>query len=217
MTDPNQFPTDPLERREGVAPASPIPGPQQEIPSQAASGKQFAPLMEQPDTSTPAVGKPTPMELAKGGTLAAQEISPQVLQEQIDRLQKKTEALRTQLTQERLEELSPGQYKLFNKKIAKFHESIKGASKEVGLLYEPPKESEARKDIKTFLSWVTKGQSQLENIAASLSKGKQGEISVADMLRAQAQLTAAERAINFASAVVGQITRAIGQVMQQAV
>jgi hypothetical protein len=207
--------TEPIPGKSDIT--GPKIGPQerQEIPDQAPSGKEFGALMEQGEgIVSPESGEQvSPMEL--GQVAQPQEVTPQTLQEGIQRIGDKTQTLQSIITPERFDELSPGQKSLLHMKLTQFSEHVKGLADQTGVPYqgEVPKGS-AMQGLKTYIGWLTNGQATIQNVADQIGSSKPGSLSVADMLRAQAKLVAAERAINFASAVAGKGTDFIKQMMQ---
>ncbi len=191
------------------------PQQQQQLPDQAPSGKDFGSLMEKGEGIVTPEGaeQVSPMELAQTGQ--QQEVTPQTLQEGLRRVGDKTAALQGIITPERFDELSNGQKSLLHTKLTQFSEHMKGLADQTGVAYqgEAPKGS-AMSAAKTYIGWLTNGQATIENVAKQIGSAKPGALSVADMLRAQAKLVAAERAINFASAVAGKGTDFIKQMMQ---
>lgn len=195
----------------------PTLGPQerQQLPDQAPSGKEFGPLMEKGEgiVSPESGNQISPMELGQTGQ--QQEVTPQTLQEGLQRVGEKSEALQGIITPSRYDELSTGQKSLLHTKLTQFSEHMKGLADQTGVAYqgEVPKGS-AMQAAKTYIGWLTNGQATIQNVANQIGSAKPGSLSVADMLRAQAKLVAAERAINFASAVAGKGTDFIKQMMQ---
>ena len=106
--------TEPVPAKDDIE--GPKIGPQgrQEIPDQAPSGKEFGPLMEQGEgIVSPESGEQvSPMEL--GQVAQPQEVTPQTLQEGMQRIGDKTGAPQSIITPERLDELSPGQKSLLH-------------------------------------------------------------------------------------------------------
>ncbi len=188
-------------------------GPQQqpEIPEQGASGKDFAASMDTGAEAAKGATAPSPAEI----TGAGREVTPQTLENGMNVVAKKAGAVEEQLTPERFNEMTSAQKTLLDTKLNQFTQHVKGLSEQVGASYDsPPEPSKGAKMLEGFIGLLTHGQHQLQTVAQHMGKKSGGQISVADMLRAQAKLVAADRAINFASAVAGKATDFIKQIMQ---
>ena len=207
--------TGPVPEKPDISGAEIPPQGRQEIPDQAPSGKEFGPLMEKGEGIVTPEGteQVSPMELAQQGQ--QQEVTQQTLVEGLQRTNEKAATLLAIVTPERFDELSNGQKSLLHTKLTQFSEHVKGLADQTGVPYEGevPKGS-AMQAVKTYIGWLTNGQATIQNVAEQIGSAKPGSLSVADMLRAQAKLVAAERAINFASAVAGRGTDFIKQMMQ---
>ena len=211
MTDPNESLTDPLSGRSGVTPPQMQP-PNQQVPPEESTGKQFE--IQQGTEATSAEEAPSPMEIAAQGQ-AAQEITPEMLQANMNNLIQNAQGLHAQLTEERFNELTPGQKALLDAKLGQFNEGVKGMSQQVDVPYTEPEPKTPEGGLKTYLNWLTQGQDQIANSAKALQeKQGAGQISVADMMRVQAKMMQAQRAINFASAVAGKGADFVKTMMQ---
>ncbi len=205
--------TDPIPGKEDITPAKLGPSEGQQMPEEMPSGKQFSEAMEQ-GGQTKATEGPSPLELAQTQGAEGKAVTPSTLNESLDGLKTASTSLQDQLTDQRFSQMSPGQKTLLTSKLNQFGQSVKGLSKQVGLDYDVPKASgPALKQVSTFLGWITGGQKQIATVQDRLqSEGP--KMSVTSMMRAQAQMLAASRAINFATAVVGQGSDFVKTIMQ---
>ena len=211
MTEPIDHPLHPKEDITG--PKLPPQGPQ-EVPDEVPS-RTFPGVGEDATGQTTPTDMPSPMEVANSQAGGGQvQVTPDTLNDGIDRLNQKVDVLKTEVTPQRYDELSDAQKVLLHTKLGQFSNSIEGLSKRLGVPYTKPKSKGLLDDAKTVLSWLTEGQNQLNSVAGNLAKKTPGEISVVSMLRAQAQLLAADRAINFASALVAKGADFITKIMQ---
>jgi hypothetical protein len=214
MSEPLENPLKPAVGEQRVEPIGMPVTPEQQIPEQAAT-RPFEPYMAQPVSPQPPQA-PSPMELAAGEPAArgaAAEVTPDSLHDGLDRLNRQVGTLKGELTPERFADLSEAQKALLKTKLGQFHQNIQGLSQRLGYSSAFPKPKGLLDDVKTVLNWLTEGQSQIENVGSELAQKGKGKISVVAMLRAQAQLLAAERAVNFATAIVSKGSDFITKIM----
>ncbi len=177
-----------------------VEGESKEVP-----GKDFK-IKEGPEQTQQIEGT-SPLELAKSSAQRG-EVTTAALDEQLDRLGQKSKVLQNQLTEERFNQLTPGQKSLLSTKLNQFNKNIETLSPE----YKA--KEKGTNALKTYVGWLTEGQAQMQSIAKSLASPEAKEISTSAMLRAQAKLQAAERAINFATAVAAKGADFIKTMMQ---
>lgn len=216
MTEPIENPLSQTPGSDAVSPVRMPPlAPGQEIPEEAPT-RSFAPYMEQQGAKPGAV--PSPMELAgyeRERAGAAAEVNPESLNQGIKNLGQKVGGLKDELTPGRFGQLTDAQKILLNEKLGQFGQSVKGLSQRLGTPVQlPPAPKGVLSDVKTMLDWLTQGQQQLETVGQNMAKMPPGQISVVAMLRAQAQLLAADRAINFSTAIVSKGADFINKIMQ---
>lgn len=199
--------TERIPGKEDVGVGGLPPGGLPQTPEELPSGKNFSQVMEEVGSKKTAEnGGPTQV-----GMLHGKEVSPQSLSDSLNNLKKSSNDLHDQLTDQRFNQMSDAQKNLVETKLSQFNKGVKGISKQVGLDYQEPKATGGQ--LKTFLSWITGGQHQIATVQDHLQL-LGPKMSPTDMMRAQAQLLAASRAINFATAVVGQGSNFIKTIMQ---
>lgn len=217
MTEPLENPTPPITGTEKTAPVSLPPYTEQEISQQTQpTTRTFEPLMQQPVSTETSSEMPSPMQLAAGEEKKGEEseVTAESLHDGLDRLNDKVGSLKEELTPNRFSEMSDAQKALLKTKLGQFGQSVQGLSHRLGVNYSVPQPKGLLSDVRTVLDWLTHGQAQLSDIGDQLAKKGKGTISVVSMLRAQAQLLAAERAINFATAIVSKGSDFISKIMQ---
>jgi hypothetical protein len=203
---------DSLEGSSRISPTGPSPSPQQG-PQQQAPSRSFAPLMQPPtpEQAAPA-GGPSPMELA-GAAGAGGPASYSSINAQAAALQGNSQKLQAGLTDPVFNSMSDGQKSLIHTKLGQYLQNIQSASERMGSSYKPniPSSDTAMSSIKSWVSMLADGSNQLSNFGGIVNSAQQNgkAMSAADMLRIQANMSSAERAINFCSAVVGKVTSAI--------
>ncbi|MBS0621476.1 MAG: hypothetical protein JSR80_00745 [Verrucomicrobia bacterium] len=185
-----------------------------ETPEELPSGKDFSKVMEQMSSPQKAGEAAGPMQLKLGAMEQGHAVSAHSLNESLNTLKQASTDLHDQLTDQRFKGLSDAQKSLLSTKLSQFNKSVQGLSKQVGIDYKAPEEAPpGPSQLKTFLSWITGGQHQIATVQDHLSL-MGSKMSPTDMMRAQAQMLAASRAINFATAVVGQGSNFIKTIMQ---
>lgn len=215
MTEPIDNPLIPTTGTEKISPAAMPPFKEQDIPEQTTT-RPFEPLMSEPLTGEPPPS-PTPMQLAAGnqqGQWSETEVTPQSLHDGLDRLNQQVGNLKGELTSQRFSEMTNSQKALLKTKLNQFGQNVQGLSQRLGSHYTMPKPKGLLDDVKTVINWLSEGQTQLQSVGDEMAKKTKGQISVVSMLRAQAQLLAAERAINFATAIVSKGSDFISKIMQ---
>lgn len=214
--EPSDERTDPLERRSPIPAGQPEKPPEEGIPEESPTKPFDLHAGEEAGSPLTAADAGSPFDPAAAAGQQAGEVTQESLNAYANQIGDKVQGLQGQLTEERFAELTSGQRALLDKKVAQFHESVRGVAGQIGLEQKGPEKIDLSglKELKPYLSYLTQGQQQLQHVASALGSHTKGQISVVGMLRAQAQLVAAERAINFASAVVGKGTDFIKTVMQ---
>ncbi len=205
--------TPPVQRRTHIprVEAAPL---EQNIPEQAPS-KSFAPYMqgEESTAAIPNQKAPSPMELA-AQMRSGEEVNLQTLSDRFSSLNSKIDTLNQSVTPQRFGEMTDAEKGFLLTQHDLFQQNVQGLSTQFGRTYTPPKPGGLLADAKTFIDWLTKGQQQIKNVANDLATQTKGKISVVQMMRAQAKLLAAERAVSFASAVVSKGADFVTKMMQ---
>ncbi|MGE3953705.1 MAG: hypothetical protein AB7F31_00720 [Parachlamydiales bacterium] len=206
----------PIIPSEGEGPKiTPTPGGPAGVPIGGEPTKAFKPLMEEGGKvglEPGAMG--SPLDLVRGGgPLGASEATPGALQTMMETLSKKTGLLQGEMTDARYNELSPGQRALVEAKTGQLQGHMEAIANYTGT--EPPKGPDAGLgQLKKWVGVLTGAQGELSSASGALSVANPGEISAAKMMQVQARLMAADRTINFMSAVVGKSVDFIKQIFQ---
>ncbi len=213
MGESAQGPLKPLEGEGGKI--TPSPGGPAGAPIGGESTKAFKPMMEegQPAGLEPGTGT-SPMDLVRGGgPMGSTEATPAALQGQMETLGKKTQLLQGEMTDTRYNELSPGQRALMEAKTGQLNDHMGAIANYTGT--EPPKGPEAgMNQLQKWVGVLTGAQGQLSSASGALSVTDPSKLSPAKMMQVQARLMAADRTVNFMSAVVGKSVDFIKQMFQ---
>lgn len=213
----------PLEFDPDVSGVRPQESPENELGQQYPT-KPFG-LEGSDQTSLEKAGDaPSPMELASQGGVAGAQGPPTAdqLQAQVTQVQQSSDALKQEL-QNRFPDLSDGQKSLLLAKLSKYQGS---AGKAAALLNAPELSAEEKERIAAelqkaghpsglvqFLSMITGGDTSLKAVGQKLASSPQ-DLNPIEMLKAQYALQGASKAVNFATAVIGQGLNFVKTVMQ---
>lgn len=204
----------PVEPKRGIPEVQPqMPKGQEKVGGEEGT-RSFPPLMEKKQVES-GEKMPSPMELSATQATRAQQVTPQTLAEQANQLNENTNELKKETTQPRLDKLDSEGRQFLGNQFSTYRGSLQKASKETNTSFELSDPPKTPKGVKEVLNWITQSQQQLQNVGNQLNAKTTGAISPESMLKAQAQLMAANNAISFATACISKGLEGVRQLMQQ--
>ncbi len=209
MTEPDK----PIEGVPGKPPVS-EPGLPQTGPGALEEEHPAKTFDIEKGTKTAGTEGPTPMEVA-GQAGAPQSVTPEALGQQSNQLQAKSQALTQALDEQTYAKLSDGQKSLLMTKANQYAQQMGHISTMTGGKFAPEElKAGTNPDLKKIIGWFNDATKTLQEGGGINEVAKDGKMSISDMMRVQARLNAADRAINFATAVVGKFSDALKQLGQ---
>lgn len=182
---------------------------------------QPAPFNLEPAGAAPqaagAVNAPSPMEVA-GQTMTGTPTSEQVSQN-MQQLVQQLEGVKNQLQTTPLQ-LNSSQQQVMQYRLNRFQEHVHSLADKVGVSAPPPgpatgAPSQAGSVVSTYLSYLTSGQSLLQQSMQQLNAGSAGgkQLSPSDLLAVQLKVNTAQQDIQFFSSFLGSSLDALKQTM----
>jgi hypothetical protein len=195
--------------KDKVTGPEPMPGPDQKIEEEAPTKKFDIGAGKGVETSTPQGISPADLP-GQQAAQAAREVNPTSLQEQSGLLASKVEQFNKLLNEGTFNQLSDGQKGLLLTKAGQYAQQMQGISSLTGGKYKAPEIKSG--DTATFekvLGMLTSATNTLREGGGIGQLAEKKSMNTADMLRVQARILAADRTINFFTAVVGKFSDAI--------
>jgi hypothetical protein len=195
--------------KEKVTGPEQVPGPEQKIEEEAPT-KKFD-IGAGKGVEAGATQGLSPVDLAgQQAAQAAREVNPTSLQEQSSLLANKVEQFNKLLNETTFNKLSDGQKGLLLTKAGQYAQQMQGISSLTGGKYKAPEiKSGDMAGFKQVMGMLMNATNTLREGGGIGQLADKKSMNTADMLRVQARILAADRTINFFTAVVGKFSDAI--------
>jgi hypothetical protein len=158
---------------------------------------------------------PTPMDMARGSTIATSGISFDSILAQANQTQDSLGTVEKQLNDQKLK-LKRSQSHLVKQKLGDANSHIQAAGSKLGLQLSEGKLPPGLSGISRFIAMVNDGQDKMIQVQEMLKKmsSKQQPISPADMLSVQVKMGLAQQEIQYTSTLLGKVIQSFTQLMQ---